>query len=918
LPGSGIGALAEVLRRETQIVELLRTVLERLPAGRGVSDFDAEYRRLIRARLNFIELFGVNLSAATRQYPLSIAYLSLTVKGALGMRDQNQLAVNGSARTSSASSPTRIDDILAGTRRLFVRGEAGSGKTTLLQWIAVRSAEQGFTGLLDDWNTTVPFFLPLRRFTDRTLPAPETFIHEVGRHIADEMPSGWAHDRLRSGSAIVLVDGVDELDAKRRLEVRAWIGELIDTFPRSRFIVTSRPAAVPSDWLGDQRFDVAELEPMTGPDIEAFVRRWHEAVAHQCRSAAEMEELNSYEADLIAAIAANKHMHDLAGYPLLCALLCALNRERKASLPKNRMELYEVALHMILERREEERGIASAVELTRTDKTLLLQDLAYWMIRNGQSHEAADRIIRRIGVKLGSMPQVSSTATAVYRVLVERSGILREPMEGRCDFAHRSFEEYLAGKEAIDGDHIGELVLHAHLDQWHEVIVLAAGHAPMSRRVELLQELLSRAHRESSRGRRDVLRLLALGCLETSAELPPQLREEIVATANGLLPPKSLNFARTLGRAGAFCIDLLAKTDPSSPAEAAATIRAFVESGDPRVLPLLARFGRDSRKPVIAELIRGWPRFDPIQYAKTVLRHYPLVNGEWLNVTDRRLIEGLPYLVNLQGLLLRPPDLEPVPLDFVPECRQLKELHVRNADDLRPLASTQLQMLVIWGVSVEEPLSFAPLAHCPMLKWICIDRPPQDVGSLYELPGLESLLLDRLKTEEVIETLRPLCQLKLLYIGRIDNMINLQALDFLTAPETIGVRWCPNLSDISWLRRRSDSIRSVSLVDCPLVDIAPLADLNHVSELSLYDTNWDLAVLIRMASLKTLRLGGTASQDFSLLRSLEHLEELELTFDEVDLSGLAGKNNLTVRVPKQATIHCADALGAGSRLRRRE
>jgi predicted NACHT family NTPase len=49
---------------------------------------------------------------------------------------------------------------------------------------------------------------------------------------------------------------------------------------------------------------------------------------------------------------------------------------------------------------------------------------------------------------------------------MERSGLLREPAAGRVDFVHRTFQEYLAAKAAVDNDEIGQLVANAHDDQW--------------------------------------------------------------------------------------------------------------------------------------------------------------------------------------------------------------------------------------------------------------------------------------------------------------------------------------------------------------------------------------------------------------------------------------------------------------------
>lgn len=607
LPRFSPSILTEILRRDTQILTEIRTVLARLPQRDLNAGFEYDYRQLVARKLDRVEIFGVTLAEETRKYPLSVAYISLT---ATKMDDK------------VAGVGSRVEERLSRSRRLFIRGEAGLGKTTLLQWIAVRSARSDFPAKLGKWNSTVPFLIPLRRYADRELPAPQQFVHEIGRHIAEEMPEGWVHDQLRSGRAIVLVDGVDELPADRREEARSWLNDLVLTFRRSRFVVTSRPGATSSDWLREDSFTVLDLQPMSLRDIRTFVGRWHEAIRSLCVDDRTRAELDDYEQGLIQKLNVSGHLRKLAGYPLLCALLCALHRDRRAALPSSRMELYDLALHMILVRRDAERKIVPITGLNYTEKILLLGDLAYWLIRNGRSDVEAGRATARLEERLLLMRQVQADPETVYRHLLERSGLLREPVVGRVDFIHQTFLEYLAARTAIvNADDVGQIVANAHLDQWHEVVIMSAGHANFAQRDELLTGLLARADAEPER--RDAMVLLAMASLETSPELSPGLRAEIERRAATLLPPRSPQAAKSFASAGEFVLDLLANTRPSDQEEVIFTVRALIETGLEQAVSILERYSSDTRVAVQDELIRGFDRFDEELYGNAVLGNIP-------------------------------------------------------------------------------------------------------------------------------------------------------------------------------------------------------------------------------------------------------------------------------------------------------
>ena len=139
------------------------------------------------------------------------------------------------------------------------------------------------------------------------------------------------------------------------------------------------------------------ISSLSTADVTEFIHQWHQAMAAEILDPSEVADLTAYEQSLITAIDADRHLRALTVSPLLCALLCALNRERHTRLPRDRMEVYEAALEMLLVRRDRDRGVELAeTPLTRTEKTLLLQDIAFWLVRNGLSDAPAERIVGQV------------------------------------------------------------------------------------------------------------------------------------------------------------------------------------------------------------------------------------------------------------------------------------------------------------------------------------------------------------------------------------------------------------------------------------------------------------------------------------------------------------------------------------------
>ncbi|MFD3589612.1 NACHT domain-containing protein [Streptomyces sp. NPDC058683] len=749
-------ALTELLARTTSLGTEIARVLEKLPdrslfAPEGTNrdgDFRRRYLELVSTTLDEVELFRRASDRAAAQVRLSVAYVSLRATGdesgtRLARRSLPLLRPDMSLweEGGGEAAGMRVEAALGGSRRVLLRGEAGSGKTTLLRWLAVTAARGAFTGELADWNGLTPVFVKLREFSGRALPVPEAMLDSVAGQITGVMPKAWVERQLADGKALLLIDGVDELlDAERR-GVREWLRRLLAAYGEVRVVVTSRPAAAGADWLRREEFTALHLDRMTPPDLAAFVRQWHRAVQElgdelPCPA----EELPRYEQSLLTSLKDRPHLQSLAGTPLLAAMLCAMHLNRGSQLPRDRMELYRNALHTLVHDRDANRNVPSALDsrLSLGDKLVLLRDLAWRLSDNNRSDVPLDQAALYVRRKLAGMRHLEEQdGDKVLAQLRGRSGVLRSPAEGRLDFVHRTFQEYLAAEEATEEDRIGNLVGRAHQDLWRETVIMAAGHANRPQREELLGGILDRADSEPRYGRK--LRLLAAACQETVPELSESLAERLDTAVDTLLPPRRATEAIGLAAVGT---SLLRKLPPSlgSLTEKAAvhTVRAVTLIGGPDALALLAGYVSEERDPVIDELILGWAYFDAEAYAERVLSRLPLEHHD-VELTRSDQWRLLPRLPGLQSVTIQHQIHDFTSVAELPPLATLIAWSLKGRVDLSVLrAHPNLGGLILYG---DISLSHLDALHeLTRLAYLALDvRGGPDLGRLRLGPKMRHL-----------------------------------------------------------------------------------------------------------------------------------------------------------------------------------
>ncbi|MFI5860814.1 NACHT domain-containing protein [Streptomyces sp. NPDC051546] len=589
-------ALVEQARRQAETIAKIDALLARIPRQDGRdAEFEARYREYLGKRHGTLTIFGVDLPPGSARWPLDAAYVSLET----APRPRRTGGEAGAGLPPRATAPgpgcRRAEDVLAFEPCVLLRGEAGSGKTTLIQWLAVSTARDEPEG------GPVPFVLPLRNLTryGERLPAPEDFL--VATALKGRAPEGWESRVLGAGRGLVLVDGIDEIPEGERDRARDWLTDLLTAYPGNRWLVTSRPSAVRQDWLAAEEFAELTLAPMNRSDVAGFVTRWH-------RAAEAGEHLRD---QLLSSLAGKPELARLATNPLLCGLICALHRERHGFLPSGRKELYTAALSMLLHRRDRERDLRLP-DLAEEPQLQLLQRLAYWLIRNGRTQLSRKRAEELIGGALPAVPaaQVLGDAPAVLRHFLERTGLLRAPTEDTLEFVHRTFQDFLGARAALDEGGLGELTRHADDDQWEDVIRMAVAQGRPHDRAAIIGDLLVRDSDRSV--------LLALASLEYATELDPGLRREVREAARRLIPPRSDEAAYALGRIGPLILDLLPR-DPEVHRHARRYVIAAAETGSEAAVGYLAEYRLHGNEQVRETLTRLWERFDADHYAAEVL-----------------------------------------------------------------------------------------------------------------------------------------------------------------------------------------------------------------------------------------------------------------------------------------------------------
>ncbi len=467
--------------------------------------------------------------------------------------------------------PPSLAQVLALPGHLAIVGDAGCGKTTLLH-VIISALAAGDPGAVAPELAPVlprpaplPIFLPLRLFEracgDDDRPGAyrrcaADLLHFVDEWFAQEypwtrLPTTFLADRLGTGQAWLLLDGLDEVpNPAHRETMRNVIHELVVGLPGTRAVVTARVAAYRGARLGDL-FTVVTVRDLDDGQQSRLVRAIYGGLA--------LPEADRRAEALVERFRRSKALRELSRTPVMVWTAAAIHASR-GELPTGRAALYEAYAGILLIKSAERAHYDAAAPDEPADEggfpiAERLEHLSYAAFavhgllegrperrgkRNvvvGEEELAGEVLAPFLQKKHGlASREAHRLARDFLALMVERSGLLHETPEGYTIGGHLAMQAFLAGRYLADCYRRDEPEAYAAWlrekavqSWWREVLLLAAGHLAEERGADahhFLREIAAQG--QTPTDQLTALALAARGLLQLRA-CPPLWYGELAA-----------------------------------------------------------------------------------------------------------------------------------------------------------------------------------------------------------------------------------------------------------------------------------------------------------------------------------------------------------------------------------------------------
>ncbi|MGJ3251090.1 MAG: NACHT domain-containing protein [Elainellaceae cyanobacterium] len=416
-------------------------------------------------------------------------------------------------------------------RRIAVIGPPGSGKTTLLVHLALTYAKNAQRRQHRQAPRLVPILLSLRDVREaiaRDRPSLAALIKQQPAIRQLNPKQRWFETRLTQGKCLVMLDGLDEVaNETQRQQISAWVDQQMRNYPTSCFILTSRPAGYRNASLTEEGIAL-ESQPFTLEQMQQFIRNWYvqtELISRPVQRARDRRRLRrealAKANNLIERIETNSPLSAMAFNPLLLTMIATVHRFRGA-LPGHRVELYAEICDVLLGKRQTAKRLP--LSLTIAQKRSVLQALALKLMERNTREFDAELGTTLIGKDLKETVGDDLPPAEFLRDIELDSGLLVQKEQGIYEFAHLSFQEYLASVQVSVQQQEHLLVEQIDNSWWTETIRLYA--VQVRDATSIVQAALDAA-REGSEESAITTLTLAHGCIQEEATVDERVKASL-------------------------------------------------------------------------------------------------------------------------------------------------------------------------------------------------------------------------------------------------------------------------------------------------------------------------------------------------------------------------------------------------------
>ena len=244
-----------------------------------------------------------------------------------------------------------IETLIADGSHLVIGGQPGSGKTTLLKHLTLMVVSGGEAP--DELIGRLSVLIQLKELRGEpvlTDPPPtasgaEALMDAYCANLGNGLDIGCIRSFCRTGRALILLDGLDEIEPSDRDRVVHAFADLRTARPGVKVVLAGRPHGIDGaavDRFGDRKVTIA---PLNMDQVESFVQRWFCYIENEAPGTC-----TKTAGDLLAGMRGHSAIDALKDTPLMLTAICLLYYDGR-ELPGQRAELSDKFVDNVLHRR---------------------------------------------------------------------------------------------------------------------------------------------------------------------------------------------------------------------------------------------------------------------------------------------------------------------------------------------------------------------------------------------------------------------------------------------------------------------------------------------------------------------------------------------------------------------------------------